>query len=75
MKNQFVNILVAIATILLIVLAWMYKMVRRCYRRFCIKVLWKRFQIRTSVYYQWHDKRAKKLQALLNSEHSMYPTF
>lgn len=75
MKTQVTNLLWAIVSIVLIIIAAVYKFVRRHYRRFCIKVLWKRFQIRTSVYYQWHDKRAKKLQALLDNEHSMYPSF
>lgn len=75
MKTQVINLLWAIVSIMLIIIAAVYKFVRRYYRRFCIKVLWKRFQIRTSVYHQWHDKRAKKLQALLDNEHSMYPSF
>lgn len=75
MKTQITNLFVAMLTIVCIVIAGLYRFVRRCYRRFCIKVLWKRFQIRTSVYYQWHDKRAKKLQAALDEEHSMYPSF
>lgn len=75
MKTQVTNLLWAIASIVLIVLAAMYKFVRRYYRRFCIKILWKRFGIRTAVYHQWHDRRAKKLQMLLDNEHSMYPTF
>lgn len=75
MKTQITNLLWAIASIVLIVIAAVYKFVRRYYRRFCIKVLWKRFRIRTSVYSQWHDKRAKKLQALLDNEHSMHSSF
>lgn len=75
MKTKFTNLLWAIFDMVVIAIAVMYKFIRRYYRRFCIKVLWKRFQIRTSVYQQWHDKRAKKLQALLDNEHSMYPTF
>lgn len=47
----------------------------RWYRRFCIKVLWKKLRIRTSVYEQWHAKRAAKLQMALNIEHSEYPSF
>lgn len=75
MKTQITNLFVAMLNIVLIVIAGVYKFVRRCYRRFCIKVLWKHFRIRTSVYYQWHDKRAKKLQVLLDNECSIYPTF
>lgn len=71
MKTQITNLLVAMLNIVCIVIIGLYKFVRRCYRRFCIKVLWKRFQIRTSVYYQWHDKRAKKIQAALDKEHSI----
>lgn len=75
MKDQIINLFVATLSIALIVIAGLYKFGRRCYRRFCIKVLWKRFQIRTSVYRQWHDRRAKKLQAALDNQRSMYPSF
>lgn len=75
MKDQIINLFVAMLSIALIVIAGVYKFVRRYYRRFCIKVLWKHFRIRTSVYYQWHDRRAKKLQAALDNQHSMYPSF
>ena len=79
MKAQISNLLWAVLNIALIIIAGLYKFGRRIYRRFCIKVLWKRFQIRTSVYHQWHDRRAKKLQEALdnqhNNQHSMYPSF
>lgn len=75
MKTQVTNLLWAIASIVLIVIAAVYKFVRRNYRRFCIKVLWKRLGIRTAVYHQWHDRRSKKLQMLLDCEHSAYPSF
>ena len=57
---------------ILLIVAAVYKFIRRTYRRFCIKVLWKRFQIRTSVYHEWHDKRAKRLQAELDAEHAVF---
>lgn len=75
MKKEIINLLVAILNIALIIIAAMYKFVRRIYRRFCIKVLWKRFGIRTAVYHQWHNRRSKKLQMLLDCEHSAYPSF
>lgn len=75
MKAQLTNLFVAILSIAIILIAGVYKFVRRQYRRFCIKVLWKHFQIRTSVYHKWHNRRAKKLQTLLDNEHSMYPSF
>lgn len=75
MKTMLANTFMVIAMILIVPFAYAYKFVRRFYHNFCINVLWKRFQIRTSVYYEWHDKRAKKLQALLDNEHSMYPSF
>lgn len=75
MKTQVTNLLWAIVSIVLIIIAAVYKFVRRHYRRFCIKVLWKRFGIRTAVYHQWHNRRSKKLQMLLDCEHSAYPSF
>lgn len=75
MKTQIVNLILAIATIVLIAIAKLYKFGRRTYRRFCIKVLWKKFGIRTSVYEKWHSKRVAKLQLALDNEHSKYPTF
>lgn len=75
MKAQFLNLIEAFLTILVIGVAYVYKFGRRMYRRFCIKVLWKHFQIRTSVYHQWHDRRAKKLQDMLDNKHSLYPSF
>ena len=75
MKTQITNFFVAMLSIAVIIIVRLYMSTCRYYRRFCIKVLWKRFQIRTSVYRQWHDKRAKKLQEMLDNEHSMYPTF
>lgn len=75
MKTATYNLLVAFATILLLSVAYTYKTGRKLYRRFCIKVLWKQFHIRTSVYESWHRKRAAKLQAALDNEHSMYPIF
>ena len=50
MKKEIINFLVAILNIALIIIAGLYKFGRRIYRRFCIKVLWKRFGIRTAVY-------------------------
>lgn len=75
MKTQIVNLILAIATIVLIAIAKLYKFGRRTYRRFCIKVLWKRFHVRTSVYHQWHDRRVKKIQEELDNAHSAYPSF
>lgn len=79
MKAQFLNLIEAMLTILVIGIAYVYKFGRRMYRRFCIKVLWKRFGIRTEVYHQWHDHRAKKLQEALdnqhNNQHSMCSSF
>lgn len=75
MKTQFTNLLIAMLDVTLAIIVGLYKFGRRMYRRFCIQVLWKRFQIRTSVYYQWHDKRAKKLQEALDNQHSAYPSF
>lgn len=75
MKTQIINLFGAIAAIALIAIVWLYKFGRRMYRRFCIKVLWKKFRIRTSVYEKWHSKRVAKLQLALDNEHSKYPTF
>jgi len=75
MKTQVLNLIKALAMIVLLLIGVMYKFGRRWYRRFCIKVLWKKLQIRTSVYEQWHAKRAAKLQTALNIEHSEYPSF
>lgn len=75
MKTEIVNILWALLNIALIIIAGLYKFGGRMYRRFCIKVLWKHFQIRTSVYHRWHNRRAKKLQDMLDNEHSLYPSF
>lgn len=75
MKTQLGKIALAIVTIILIAFGWVYRFVRRYYRRFCINVLWKHFRIRTSVYHKWHAKRAKKLQEMLDNEHSVYPSF
>ena len=75
MKNQVFNLMKALAMIVLLTVAAAYKFGRRLYRRFCIRVLWKKFQIRTSVYEQWHAKRASKLQLALDNEHSEYPSF
>lgn len=75
MKTEITNFFVALLNITLIVIATLYKFTRRMYRRFCIKVLWKQFHIRTAVYYQWHDRRAQKLQEALDNQHSMYPSF
>lgn len=68
MKTQLINLSISLATIVLIIIARVYKFMRKMYRRFCICVLWKKFCIRTSVYQQWHDRRAVKLQALLDAE-------
>lgn len=75
MKKEINNLFVALASIVLLLIAAVYKFVRRMYRRFCIKVLWKRFRIRTAVYEQWHSRRAAKLQLALDNEHSAYPVF
>lgn len=75
MKNQVFNLMKALAMIVLIIFTAAYKFGRRWYRQFCIKVLWKKFQIRTSVYEQWHAKHAAKLQLALDNEHSKYPSF
>ena len=75
MKTLTTNLLEVIFEIALHIIASVYRFIRRSYRRFCIKVLWMHFGIETPAYHQWHDKRAKKLQALLDNEHSMYPTF
>lgn len=69
MKTQVLNLIKALAMIVLLSIGV------RWYRRFCIKVLWKKLRIRTSVYEQWHAKRAAKLQMALNIEHSEYPSF
>lgn len=69
MKTQIYNLFGAVAMILLLFIGGAYKFLRKYYRRFCIKVLWKRFGVRTAVYHQWHDKRAAKLQAALDAEH------
>lgn len=39
------------------------------------KVLHRHFGIETAIYRKWHDKRAKKLQALLDDEHSLYSSY
>lgn len=75
MKTQVLNLLSALIILTATPVAYVYKFGRRYYRRFCIKVLWKHFQIRTSVYEQWHAKRAAKLQLALDNEHSAYPSF
>ena len=75
MKTQVLNLIKALAMIVLLSIGVMYKFGRRWYRRFCIKVLWKKLRIRTSVYEQWHAKRAAKLQMALNIEHSESPSF
>lgn len=71
MKDLILTIILAPVAMVIVAALW----TRRQYRCFCINVLWKRFQVRTSAYERWHDKRAKKLQALLDIEHSMYPSF
>lgn len=75
MKNLILTIIFAPIAVVIVACSWAYRKTRRQYCRFCINVLWKRFQVRTSAYERWHDKRAKKLQALLDNEHSMYPSF
>lgn len=74
MKTEIYNLIEAILNIALIVIAGICKFLRRQYRRFCINILWKRFQIETSAYKKWHARRAKKIQMLLDEEHS-YITF
>lgn len=75
MKTQAINLISALLLLIAIPVAYAYKFGRRYYRRFCIKVLWKKLQIRTSVYEQWHAKRAAKMQLALDNEHSAYPSF
>ncbi len=75
MKTQVINLLEALVLIVLLSVATVYKFGRRWYRRFCIKVLWKKFRIRTAVYEKWHSKRVAKLQLALDNEHSQYPSF
>lgn len=53
----------------LLTFAGAYKLFRKYYRRFCIKVLWKRFGVRTAAYNRWHDERAARMQEALNNEH------
>lgn len=72
MRAQVINLFVEIVKIMLTVLAGLYRFGLRMYRRFCIKVLWKRFHIETSVYHRWHDRSAIKMQEMLNKEHSAY---
>lgn len=71
MKQPIYNLIMAIIEII----AFFVKAGRRMYRRFCIKVLWKHFLIKTPVYYQWHDRRVAKIQKELDILHSSYPSF
>lgn len=74
MKTEIYNLIEAILNIALIIIAGICKFLRRQYRRFCINILWERFQIKTSVYKKWHDRRAREIQILLDEQHS-YITF
>lgn len=74
MKTPLFNLIKALLIFAIMFIATIYKFSRRHYRRFCIKVLWKKFHIRTSVYHQWHDRRAKKMQLALNAEHQVINT-
>lgn len=69
MKNEISKLFEATAMLVLLTFAWIFKLLRKYYRRFCIKVLWKRFGVRTAVYHKWHDKRAEKIQEALDAEH------
>lgn len=64
MKTPLFNLIKALLIFAIMFIATIYKFSRRHYRRFCIKVLWKKFHIRTSVYHQWHDRRAKRCNSL-----------
>lgn len=75
MKEQILIIGEALLTILAIIIGGVFKVCRRMYRRFCIKVLWKQFRIETATYRKWHDRRAEKLQLALDNAHSAYPSF
>lgn len=69
MKNY--NLLEASILALFLPIAYLWRISRRAYRRFCIKVLWKRFRIRTSTYRKWHDRQARNIQRLLDEEHNI----
>lgn len=71
MKESIFNFIMAALEII----AAAYRATVIAYRRFCIKVLWRRFLIKTPAYYRWHDKRAAKIQRELDIEHSPYPIF
>ncbi len=75
MKKPFFNLIKALLIFAITIVAALCKYSRRYYRRFCIKVMWKKLHIRTSVYDRWHDNRAKKIQLALDAEHSQYPSF
>lgn len=75
MKTPFFNLIKALLIFAIMIIASVYKFSRRHYRRFCIKVLWKKLHIRTSVYHQWHDRRAKKMQVALDNEHKLSKSF
>lgn len=75
MKPQLIPLLLAFTTVYMIAFAYTIRFMLRLYRRFCIKVLWKRFHIRTSAYHRWHARRAAKLQLALDCEHSLWPSF
>lgn len=64
-----------ILTGVMIIAAAVYNINRRLYFRLSRYVLKPYFGIETPIYRKWHDRRAKKLQAMLDNEHSMCPTF
>lgn len=62
--------LIQIAEGLVQIIAGIYKIVRRVYFKFSRNVLKRYFGIETPIYKRWHDRRAKKLQQLLDAEHN-----
>ena len=50
MKTQVLNLIKALAMIVLLSIGVMYKFGRRWYRRVCIKMLWKKHPIPPRVY-------------------------
>lgn len=71
MKESIFNLIIAV----LEMIAAAYRAAVVGYRRFCVKVLWKHFRIKTPAYHRWHDRRAAKLQRELDIAHSFYPSF
>ena len=68
MKKHFINILNAIFTII----ESIYWIFRRLYFNFSRYILKPYFDVETPIYRKWHDRRAKRIQALIDQEHSKY---